>query len=399
MALLNLSDFQKPDNPIAKFYSKFYVSKNILLTGHSHQAWPDCSLRGQIEAWNDAACLKDEKWEKAFQIADEVKKKFAQLINDKEGLYTLGESVHHLLCRLLSCYSRDSQKLKIITTGGEFHSARRQLNRLSEVGVDIHWIPIDPFSSFVERFLEAIDSQTSIVLLSKVLFESGRVIQRMDEVADRCLKKQADLVVDIYHALNVIDFDLKKEGLQHAYLLGGGYKYLQLGEGNCFLRRPSSCDKKPLLTGWFSEISRIGQSRKEGEPVFYPEGASRFDGSTYDVTSHYRAKSVFDFFIEHSLSPALLSQVNMWQKKTMLEEFYTSNFSSKVLSFDEKLEGVGGFLSFKTPYAKEISSQLKKEYIFTDYRGDYLRLGPAPYLSEQQLRKGVDCMKKAALKV
>jgi len=38
-------------------YSRFRVAERLLLTGHSHQAWPDVGFEGMVEAWEDAAAL------------------------------------------------------------------------------------------------------------------------------------------------------------------------------------------------------------------------------------------------------------------------------------------------------------------------------------------------------
>ena len=40
---------------IASHYSRFRVSERLLLTGHSHQAWPDFGFAAQQQAWLDAA--------------------------------------------------------------------------------------------------------------------------------------------------------------------------------------------------------------------------------------------------------------------------------------------------------------------------------------------------------
>ena len=40
---------------LAVHYSRFRVSDRILLTGHSHQAWPDVGVAAQQRAWLDAA--------------------------------------------------------------------------------------------------------------------------------------------------------------------------------------------------------------------------------------------------------------------------------------------------------------------------------------------------------
>ena len=51
-------------------YARFRVGERLLLTGHSHQAWPDVALEGVVEAFDDAARRVDEKWERAFAKAD-----------------------------------------------------------------------------------------------------------------------------------------------------------------------------------------------------------------------------------------------------------------------------------------------------------------------------------------
>ena len=58
---------------LAAHYRSFRVSERILLTGHSHQAWPDVALSGMERAWKDAAALVDEKWDRAFEVADRVR--------------------------------------------------------------------------------------------------------------------------------------------------------------------------------------------------------------------------------------------------------------------------------------------------------------------------------------
>jgi hypothetical protein len=67
---------------LAPHYSRFRVAERLLLTGHSHQAWPDVALEGQIEAFADAAELVDGKWERAFAKAEAVRDGFRRLLAD-----------------------------------------------------------------------------------------------------------------------------------------------------------------------------------------------------------------------------------------------------------------------------------------------------------------------------
>ena len=83
------------------------------------------------------------------------------------------------------------------------------------------------------------------VFVSAVLFESARIVPGLGELALTCERCGVPLVVDAYHALGAMPFCLAEQGLSSAFIVGGGYKYLQLGEGNCFLRLPPDCTCAP----------------------------------------------------------------------------------------------------------------------------------------------------------
>jgi len=76
------------------------------------------------------------------------------------------------------------------------------------------------------------------------------------------------------------------DGLGSVFVLGGGYKYCQLGEGNAFLRVPPDCELRPVVTGWFSEFRQMGQVGS-CHAVEYGSGAARFAGATYDPVSNW----------------------------------------------------------------------------------------------------------------
>jgi kynureninase len=56
---------------------------------------------------------------------------------------------------------------------------------------------------------------------------------------------------------------------------------------------------------------------------------------------------------------------------------------------DVALENVAGFLALSSPVAGKLCDGLREHGVFADYRGNMLRLGPAPYLSDGQLIEAV----------
>jgi selenocysteine lyase/cysteine desulfurase len=382
-------------NALASEYSAFDVGRRLLLTGHSHQAWPDRARAGLLRAWDDAARHVDHKWEHAEAVAARVRAGFARLLGDAPGRIALGASTHELLVSLLSALPLRARP-RLVTTDGEFHSARRQLARLEEEGIEIVRIPSADAAAIAPQLAAALDARTAAVLVSAVLYADARIVPGLGELARACERSGIPLIVDAYHALNVLPFELDPQGLGSAYVLGGGYKYCQLGEGCCFLRLPAGCELRPVVTGWFAEIDTL--DARPGTGVAYPEGPLRFAGATYDPVSHYRAAEVFDFFAERGLVPALLREVSQHQLGLLASEFDALDLDPRRIARERAvpLGALGGFLALRSPRAGELVSLLRERRVHADARGGILRLGPAPYLCDRQLRDAVRALGEAA---
>lgn len=382
-----LDDLRRSPNALATHYTRFRVAERLLLTGHSHQAWPDVAAEGQLEAFADAARAVDEKWELATAKADQVAAEFAALLSDPGGDIALGASTHDLLIRFLSAIDLPARP-RLVTTDGEFHTVRRQLGRLAEAGVEVVRVAAEPVDTLAERLAAEVDDRTAAVLVSLVLFETSRVVGGLESVAAACDRHGVQLVVDAYHALGVLDVPLPQLGLQNAWVLGGGYKYLQLGEGNCFLRLPPHAQRlRPVVTGWYAEFAELA-AEPDPSRVGYPHGAARFAGSTYDPTSHYRAARVFAFRTEQGLQPSFLRQVARHQVGLLMRAFDDLDLPDDVVTRDRTLsvDQLGGFLALRSPQAQRLQRGLAEVSVSTDSRGSHLRFGPAPYLSDAQLR-------------
>lgn len=346
---------------LADHYTRFRVTERVLLTGHSHQAWPDVAYEGMAEAFDDAANLVDQKWDRAAIKADAVRDGFRRLIGDASADIALAQNTHELVVRFLSALPFRARS-RIVMTSGEFHSARRQLERLAEEGVDVVVVDARPVETLAARVADAVDERTLAVLVSSVLFATSQIVPDLPSLAAVCEARGAELLLDVYHHLGAVPFD--DGGLARAWLVGGGYKYLQLGEGNCFLRVPShAADYRPVFTSWFADF--------DGHP---------WAGATYDPTSHYRAARVFAFFEEHGLTPERLRDISLRQ----------TTFLAERLGVDGDRSKLGGFVALRRDDAPQLCAALREERIHTDVRGDVLRLGPAPYVSDDQLERAAD---------
>jgi kynureninase len=374
-------------NPLAAHYARFRVAERLLLTGHSHQAWPDVGFEAQQQAWLDAAEFVDEKWPRAAERAARVRAHWKRLLADDEGDIALGQNTHELVTRLLSALPL-RQRPRLVTTDGEFHTIRRQLDRLREEGIDVVKVTARPADTLAERIARAVDNRTACVLVSSVLYETAEIVPGLDRVAAACDAHGAALLVDAYHHLNVVPFDIRAMGLQQAFVTAGGYKYCQLGEGNCFLRVPPGARMRPVLTGWFAEFEALEHAGSRA--VEYGAGAAAFAGATYDPTAHYRAAAVFDFHVQQGLTPARLREISRHQVGLLQREIESLDLSASHARIEPMArDRRAGFLAIRSSHAGELSRALRARDVLTDYRGDVLRLGPAPYLTDTQLSDAV----------
>ena len=153
----------------------------MLLTGHSHQAWPDVGFEAQQRAWLDAAELVDDKWERAATQAGRVRDGFARLLGDSADNIALGQNTHELVTRWLSALPIRERR-RIVTTTGEFHTIRRQLDRLAEEGIEVVRVAARPVEDVAERVARAIDDRTLAVMMSSVMFETAEIVPGLDRV-------------------------------------------------------------------------------------------------------------------------------------------------------------------------------------------------------------------------
>src|SRR2546427_5924948 len=93
---------------------------------------------------------------------------FRSLLDASNGAIALGANTHELVVRWLSALPL-GRRPRLVTTTGEFHTIRRQLQRLGEEGIAVVTVPALPAATLAERLAHAVDDRTAAVLVSAVL--------------------------------------------------------------------------------------------------------------------------------------------------------------------------------------------------------------------------------------
>jgi selenocysteine lyase/cysteine desulfurase len=354
---------------------------------HSHHLWPDASFEGQVQAWNDAARLADRKWDKVMdEVWPEAQAEVAaELGTGQRDPVVFSSNTHDFLVRLVTAAPRRSPgRLKLLTSDGEFHSARRQFARWEEEGwVAVDRIATEPFDTFSERFVTAARAGAhDFILVSQMLFGSGRRFDHVAELATQARPEGPWVVIDGYHAFMAIDGPFGETAARTGFYLGGGYKYAMSGEGCAFMHAPAGFGPRPPVTGWFAEFEDL--SLPPGS-VGYAKDANRFLGATFDPSALYRFTAVRRMLAENGLTTSRISR-----HVAGLQEQLLAAIADTALGSAELLNPLDGrsharFLAFRSPEAQRWYSGLKAQNCITDVRGDVLRIGFGIYQDEEDV--------------
>lgn len=358
---------------------------------HSHHLWPDASFDGQMEAWNDAARLADRKWDKVIdEVWPQAQAHVAREIGSGDpDAIVFSSNTHDFLIRLVTAAPRKGALLRVLTTDGEFHSARRQIARWEEEGwIEVERIAVEPFDSFSDRFLEAASSDRhDLILVSQVLFGSGRIFGHVGELAAFARADGPWVIIDGYHAFMALDRPLGETAAATAFYLGGGYKYAMAGEGCAFLHAPPGFGPRPPVTGWFAEFEDL--SLPPGS-VGYAKDASRFLGATFDPSGLYRFNAVQRMLQANGLTAARISAHAAGLQEQLIEKLGRIPLQDAELLNPLDGPAHARFLAFRSPHAQRWYEELKANNCITDVRGGVLRIGFAIYQEPEDVDRLID---------
>lgn len=355
------------------------------MAAHSHHLWPDASFEGQVDCWNDAARLSDRKWDRIMgEVWPEAQRHVAEeLGTGMPDALVFAPNTHELLVRLVAAFP--ASPVRVLTSDGEFHSARRQFARWEESGTAvIERVAVEPFEDFSSRFLDrARSGDHDLIFVSHVMFGSGHVFDRVDELALLGRPDGPWVAIDGYHAFMAIEQPFGATPARSAFYLGGGYKYAMAGEGCAFLHAAPGFGPRPPITGWYAEFEDL--SLPPGS-VGYAKDAMRFMGATFDSSGLYRFNAVRRMLGKNGLNTARISaHVDRLQRMLRDAVFKSADLLNPL--------GDGAharFLAYRSPDAQRWCAKLAKRNCVVDVRGDVLRVGIGLYHDESDIDRFID---------
>ena len=95
--------------------------------------------------------------------------------------------------------------------------------------------------------------------------------------------------------------------------------------------------------------------------------------------------------LDHAVEHAGRRGGERHQVGLLAREFDALDLDPRAIHRDRAVppDSIAGFLALRAPRAGELASRLRARGVYSDTRADILRLGPAPYLRDEQLRAAI----------
>jgi selenocysteine lyase/cysteine desulfurase len=341
---------------------------------HSHAYWPDVTRDAQLALWDDTAALVDEKWSRVLgEVWPDVARAIAHHLSLPDPATLVpATNTFEMVNRLLSALPFEPTP-KVVTTDGEFHSFKRQTDRLAEDRlIDIVRVPTEPFAGLTQRIVEAVAAhKPDMVFVSQVFFNSGYALPDIDALVDAVSAPGRLVVIDGYHAFLALPADLSRIA-SRAFYIAGGYKYAMAGEGACFMHCPPGFAPRPRNTGWYASFASLSGPQ---DKVGYATDGMRFMGATFDPSGLYRLRAVLRWMGAHKLDAAKIHAHVVALQNIFLAGLPIGMFDPARLVVPPDEISRGNFLTFEHPDAAQWQARLKKKNIVVDVRGSRLRVG------------------------
>lgn len=355
---------------------------------HSHHLWPDASYEGQVQCWEDAATFADNKWDKVMgEVWPEAQSHVAtELGSGDPSTIVFASNTHDHIIRLVAaCPRQEGKPLRVLTSDGEFHSARRQMARWSEEGeISLSKVAAEPFDDFSEHFLrEAQSGSHDLIMVSQVLFNSGRLFDLVPELAALARPEGPWIVVDGYHAFMAVDAPIDPSIASSIFYLGGGYKYAMAGEGMGFMHCPPGFGPRPPITGWYAEFGEL--TAPPGSQVGYTKDAMRFMGATFDPSALYRFNSIRRTLEENGISTGRVAARVAGLQSLMIDAIRETALGEAELLNPLDNRPHARFFALRDSRAQRWCAELMARGCVTDVRGDVLRIGFGLYHDEEDV--------------
>jgi kynureninase len=331
-----------------------------------------------VQAWETKGAPEPVWFEDHFPRIQTVKQLYAGLIGADYEELAITTNVTMALASVLSCLDFTGKRNRIVLTELDFptdgHAALAQRRR----GAEVEFLRSDDGLTVpVERFAEAIDERTAIVIINRVLYRSSALLD-VKEVCRIAREAGAWTVIDDFHGAGIVPIDVHEVGCD--FHTTGVLKWLCGGPGLTFLyaRKDLLPHLEPTIAGWWSQREPFSFDLEHLD--FHPT-ARRFETGTHPAANAYVAQGGLEIIRE-------VTPERIRERHGELTEYVMRRADEAGLPVRTPRErtGRGGVVNVGVgEQAEKVFEALYERDVCVDYRGDGIRVSPHFFTTEADI--------------
>jgi kynureninase len=364
------------------------LASGIHLLSHSLGPVPRAareSMLAYIDAWEHHT--SEDAWATSWwELSRRVGDRIARILGGAPGSVQIQPNASIAMATVASCFDFNSgSRNKVVTTALDFPSMEYFWDAQRQLGAKIEVVPsTDGVSVPLERLLEAIDSETSLVALSHTSYRSSyRVDARA--IVERAHGKGALVLLDVYQSAGVLQLNAADWNVD--FLIGGTIKWLCGGPscGYLYVRPDLQKDLRPRLTGWVAHDSPFEFAHA---PLRYAKSVRRFAQGTPSIPALYSAMPGLE--IIEAVGIEEIATESQRRTESMIEFGRERGWTINTpLEKNQR----GGSVMIGVDNAQHTAERLAEQRVFVDWRpGAGLRVSPHFFNTDEEFDEALNIL-------
>ena len=325
------------------------------------------------EAQSTSGVLSEEKY---FPVVGHAREKMARLIGadpSEVGWVQNTSAAMNLVANGLDWQPGDN----VVTLQGEFPANVYPWLGLKRLQVETRFVPLTDGSPAFEDILEAIDERTRLLSVSFVAFSTG-VRHDLVALGQLCRERGILFNVDAIQGLGALQLDVRECEID--FMGAGAHKWLlgPQGVGMLYVKRESLEKLWPLTASWYSVAGRYDHFNY-GQP--WVEAASRFEGSTVNVSGLVAFDAILDMLLE--IGSAQIEVRILHLTGRLIEGLQSRGYEILSSTLPAERSGIVCFRAKGDPL--DLLARAQAENIIVAVRVGVIRVSPHFYNTEEEI--------------
>lgn len=335
-------------------------------------------VKAAIEQYIQIRLEEGARWDIYCEKLESIRELLASVLECPSDDVSVSTSVSESLNSLMTAFSFDSERKKIVSTDFDFPTTAQIMLAQQGRGAQVVRAKADesgtaiPFSEF-ERL---IDNKTKLVAIPLVCYRNG-VWLDIEPIVELAHAHGALVLVDAYQGIGTRPFDVAASGAD--FLVGGCTKYLigTSGVGYMYVRDSETCPLQPATTGWFAQQDPFAMDIYHHQPH---STARRFEAGTPNSCGLFAAEAGLELLVSVGL-PTVAKRIDE------VTDLIKTNVDKHGWDLVTPRDRHGAMLAIRSTDAPELVRRLAaRDIILTDRDGN-IRIAPHFYNNAEDVEQ------------